>query len=398
MDLSEHKTPYSTVIRRPQIIVALFLAMMISGAIVLSVWTSDQRQVIDRDEPVLVPPPPTLDRITIDNLLPRDAIPSIDEPKFAAVEDAESFMDLDEQVIGLLINGDARAYPLAILSSHEIVNDVVGGEPVAVTWCPLCYTALVFSREVESHFQPLDFGVSGKLLRNTLVMYDRQSSSLWSQLYGAAIDGELAGTRLAFFPSLLTSWQDWKAEQPETLVLSKPFTCEQFSCGTYSTNPRGSYDIDPYASYYNSAEEGVLNRQVPREEGRINGQAKKRVLGLRFGGIQRAYPFTLLKEQRLIHDAINDEPIIIWFEPDTESGVAYLRNLDGIVLTFEEDQEESGILVDQETRSRWSAATGIALSGPLEGRRLAALVVTPAFEFGWYGYFPNSQTYTIETS
>jgi hypothetical protein len=398
MDLLEQKSPHLITKRRSKILVALFLAIIISGAIISSIWINEQPVVITEDEPVLVPPLPTVDLGTVDNLLPRDAIPSIDDPKFATIEVADSFMDPDEQVIGLIINGDARAYPLAILSSHEIVNDVVGGEPVAVTWCPLCYTALVFSREVESHSQPLNFGVSGKLLRNTLVMYDRQSRSLWSQLYGAAIDGEMAGTRLAFFPSLLTSWQAWKAEQLETLVLSKPFTCEQFNCGTYSTNPRGSYDIDPYASYYNSAEEGVLNRQVPREEGRLIGKAKKRVLGLRFGSVQRAYPFTVLKDQGLIHDTINDVPIVIWFEQDTESGTAYLRKLDDHVLTFDEDQEEPGILVDQETGGRWSAATGIALSGPLEGRRLDALVVTPAFEFGWYGYFPNSQTYTNENS
>jgi hypothetical protein len=282
------------------------------------------------------------------------------------------------------------------LGSHEIVNDVIGGEPVAITWCPLCFTALVFSRRVPGQAEPLSFGVSGKLLRETLVMYDRQTESLWSQLYGAAIDGPLAGSRLSFFSSVLTEWQSWRQQQPETLVLSKPLTCRQFNCGTYASNPRGSYDVDPYAGYYNSAAEGVVNRRVPREEGLAEDQPKERVLGLRLGNVQRAYPEALLKEQSLINDTLNGWPVLVWFDPETSTGAAYGRQIDEQVLTFVHQSRETSasLLIDEQTGSSWSPVTGQAVGGPLKGRRLPPLVVTPAFAFGWYGYFPDSELYS----
>ncbi|MGB3717184.1 MAG: DUF3179 domain-containing (seleno)protein [Candidatus Promineifilaceae bacterium] len=195
---------------------------------------------LDNDQPLLVPPPPEVDPALIDSLLPRDSILAIDEPQFQTAEEASQSLAPDKRGIGLVINGDARAYPIPVLSVHEIVNDNVGGEPVAITWCPLCYTALVFSRQVNEAMEPLSFGVSGKLLYETLVMYDRQTESLWSQLYGAVVDGSMAGARLAFFPSVFTEWGAWLQQHPETLVLDKGATCARFQCGTYSSNPRGS--------------------------------------------------------------------------------------------------------------------------------------------------------------
>lgn len=375
------------------ILIALVTAILLLGGVILGLVKLRQPEIFSRDEPILIPAPPPVDPHAIDNLLPRDAIPAIDDPLYATAAEAISFMDPDEQVIGLVINGDARAYPLPILASHEIVNDIIGDEPVAVTWCPLCYTALVFSRQVNERVEPLSFGVSGKLLRNTLVMYDRQSESLWSQLYGAAVDGPLQGARLSFFPSVLTEWQAWREEQPETLVLSKPLTCVQFKCGTYAENPRGSYDVDPYAGYYESAEEGVLNRQLPRDEGHNSGRPKERVLGLRLGGVQRAYPEAILKNQPLINDVIKGQPVLVWFDPGTSTGAAFGRQVDGRTLSFDQAPDESNTLIDEQTGTLWSAVTGQAISGPLRGQRLPSLVVTPAFAFGWYGYFPDSETY-----
>jgi hypothetical protein len=109
--------------------------------------------------------------------------------------------------------------------------------------------------------------VSGKLLYNTLVMFDRETESLWSQLYGGALDGPLAGQGLAVYPSLHTEWAAWQAQHPDTLVLSKRLTCRQFGCGTYAANPRASYLVDPYAGYYNQPDEGVINSQIPRDWG-----------------------------------------------------------------------------------------------------------------------------------
>jgi hypothetical protein len=294
-----------------------------------------------------------------------------------------------ERVIALEINGDARAYPINILSSHEIVNDVVGGQPVAITWCPLCYSALVFKREVGG--RELSFGVSGQLLQNTLVMHDRQTESLWSQLYGGAVSGPLAGSALELFPSVVTEWESWRSQQPDGRVLSKRQTCETFSCGSYSTNPRGSYDVDPYASYYATAEEGVVNRQIPRET--VTGAPKQRVLGVRLGETARAYPYAVLAEERVINDVIDGQPVVIWFDPRTESGAAFERTVEGMALEFLPDSAETAIMRDAQTFSMWSGLTGESQQGSYTGSRLAPLVATPAFEFGWYGYFPHSDTY-----
>ncbi|MFV1858067.1 MAG: DUF3179 domain-containing (seleno)protein, partial [Anaerolineales bacterium] len=189
------------------------------------------------NQPLQFPPPPAVDTSDIVAVLPRDSIPAILEPRFISVEKANREVAADERTIGVVINGDARAYPIPILSAHEIVNDVIGGEPVAVTWCPLCYTALVFSRRIEGIDEPLTLGVSGKLLHNTLVMYDKSSGSLWSQLYAAAVDGPLAGKSLAYFPSTHTEWQVWRTEYPNSKVLSKYQVCESNSCRDYSIDP-----------------------------------------------------------------------------------------------------------------------------------------------------------------
>ena len=349
-----------------------------------------------KDEPVLVPPPPEINPDMLDSLLPQDSIRAIDDPQFLPGIEAAHFMSPGEQVIGLEINGDVRAYPIPVLSAHEIVNGVVGGEDIAVTSCPLCYTALVFSRNTEPGGDTLSFGVSGKLLYETLVMYDRESDSLWSQLCGAALDGPMAGTRLSFFPSVFTTWSAWIEARPDTLVLDKDETCRRYHCGTYSSNPRGSYDVDPYASYYNQPEEGVVNRQIPRDSERALSTAKDRVLGIRVAGSAKAYPYAAFESRSWFNDKLGGIPILVWLDIDTQSGLAYLRNLDGLELTFEASSGSDTVLVDRETGSQWEAASGEAISGPLLGSHLAPVIATSAFEFGWYDYFPESETFNYQ--
>ena len=340
-----------------------------------------------------MPSPPSINPADIVSLLPPDSILAIDDPVFESAGMADESLEPDERVIGVLINGEARAYPIPILSSHEVVNDVVGGEQVAITWCPLCYTALVFSRHIREQNQILTFGVSGKLLYNTLVMFDRQTNSLWSQLYGVAVDGPLDGTSLTIFPSLHIEWKLWKSQHPETLVLSKRLTCQQFNCGTYADNPRGSYTVDPYASYYNTPLEGVIDHQIPRED--ITLTAKERVLGVRLAGEARAYPFSELASQTVINDVLGGLPILVWFDGVSQTGVAYSRQVDNKTLSFFADSEDTMILIDDKTGSQWNATTGIAIRGPHRGLKLKEIFVTPAFSFGWFDYFPNSDTYRI---
>ena len=335
------------------------------------------------DQPIPFPPPPEYGDFDLVSVLPPDAIPAILDPVLVSAEMASPELNPDERVIGLVINGDARAYPITILSAHEIVNDVVGGEPVAITWCPLCYTAVVFSRGLEGSELPMVFGVSGKLLHNTLIMYDHQSETLWSQLYGAGLQGSLAGTTLAYFPSVHTEWEAWRYQFPDTMVLSKHDTCIQFDCDGYA--------VDRYASYYQSSAEGLIDRQIPRESERYG--PKERVLGVVADGNARAYPFELLAEAMLINDHVDNTPILVWFDPSSETGTAFDRRLGARVLSFYNDPKEAGFFIDQETGSKWRAFTGESIAGPLEGVRLDPLFVTAAFEFAWSAYYPHSSTY-----
>ncbi len=166
---------------------------------------------------------------------PKDGIPSIDEPIFRPASAVKN-LAATEPVIRLEINGDLRAYPLQILTWHEIVNDTVGGLPVAVTYCPLCNSALVFDRTVEG--EPTTFGTTGKLRNSDLVMYDRQTESWWQQFTGEAIVGERIGYVLDMLPSRVIAFGDFAAEAPDgkVLVPNNP------SMRAYGRNPYAGYD------------------------------------------------------------------------------------------------------------------------------------------------------------
>ena len=151
---------------------------------------------------------------------PRDGIPPIDEPVFTTLDDADGWLDGKEPVIALEIDGDARAYPLQIMTWHEIVNDQVGGVPVTVTFCPLCNSAITFDRRLDGVV--LDFGTSGNLRNSDLIMWDRQTETWWQQLTGEGIVGELTGKRLTFLPASVISWEDFKAAWPDGQVLARP--------------------------------------------------------------------------------------------------------------------------------------------------------------------------------
>jgi Protein of unknown function (DUF3179) len=181
---------------------------------------------------------------------PRDGIPSIDDPKF--VPASEAALPDQEPVIGLVVDGDARAYPLRILIWHEIVNDVVGGVPVAVTYCPLCNTGLVFDRRV--HDRVLEFGTTGKLRHSDLVMYDRTTESWWQQFLGEAIVGELTGTQLAMLPARLESFAKFKQRAPDGRV-----QVPSGATRAYGANPYARYDSAPAPFLYH----GLLPDGIP---------------------------------------------------------------------------------------------------------------------------------------
>lgn len=166
--------------------------------------------------------------------VPKDGIPSVDEPQFHPVS-AEATLEGPEPVVALELSGEARAYPIRYLIWHEIVNDVVAGLPVAVTYCPLCNSALVFESRLDN--QDLTFGVSGNLRNSDLIMYDRQSETWWQQFGGEGIVGEHAGRVLTAIPVRLESWESFRERNPDGLVMSQPAASRP-----YGSNPYVRYD------------------------------------------------------------------------------------------------------------------------------------------------------------
>lgn len=178
---------------------------------------------------------------------PRDGIPSIDNPRFAPL--AEVDIPENAPVIALTVNEESRAYPLSILMWHEIANDVVGGEPVAVTYCPLCNAAIVFSRKLDG--RTLDFGTTGRLRHSDLIMYDRQTESWWQQFSGEAIVGELTGAELTMLPATMLPYSRFSKTHPDGKVL-------------VANNPGlRRYGANPYAYYDTSARPFLYRGELP---------------------------------------------------------------------------------------------------------------------------------------
>lgn len=165
----------------------------------------------------------------------RDGIPPIDNPEFMTVAEADH-LSPQEPVMSFTFNGETRAYPLRVMTFHEIVNDVVGGHPVSVTYCPLCNAAIVFDRELDGEI--LDFGTTGKLRNSDLVMYDRQTDSWWQQFSGESITGSYAGQELTMLPSQLISFERFAAAHPDAMVLADPSQYRR----PYGMNPYTGYD------------------------------------------------------------------------------------------------------------------------------------------------------------
>ena len=316
----------------------------------------------------------------------RDGIPPIDSPQFATFEDAGEWLRDDEPVIVFEHAGDARAYPLQILIWHEIVNDVVGGLEVSITFCPLCNSAIAFDRNFEGEI--LDFGTTGNLRNSDLIMWDRQTESWWQQFTGEGIVGVHSGKRLALVPSAINSWADFRAAYPGGKVLSRNTGFER----DYGINPYLGYDrADNPPFLYNGPTDGRL-------------PPKERVVAVSIGGEDAAYPFTLLEVERAVNDVVGGESIAVFFKPGTRSALdgtiiaqsrdvgatgAFSAVLDGERLTFSFDGEN---IVDDATGSVWNIQ-GHAVSGPLEGKALKKIVHGDHFWFAWGVFKPNTRIY-----
>ena len=316
---------------------------------------------------------------------PRDGIPPLDAPQFETVQSADAWIEDLEPVIIFELDGIVRAYPLQILTWHEIVNDEVGGSPIAVTFCPLCNTALVFQRPTIDG-ETLTFGTSGNLRYSDLVMWDRQTESWWQQFNGEAIVGDLTGTRLELLPSAIISWADFKDKFPAGEVLS----IETGFMRSYGRNPYSGYDnINSFPFAYT----GNLDGQLP---------PMARVLGIQLKDEQGgAFSLEMLMEKQILNQVLGETPIAIFWKAGTASALdsgsiadgrdigttgVFDSRINGQALTF--ISLENGTFLDQETKSTWDIL-GEALEGPLAGSRLVPLPHHDTFWFAWAAFVPT---------
>lgn len=231
---------------------------------------------------------------------PRDGIPSIDKPKFISVRDADALLKDSEPGIALQIGNANRFYPFQILVWHEIVNDTINGQKVLVTYCPLCLSGIVFDPVVKG--ERVEFGTSGKLWNSNLVMYDRKTESLWSQILGEAIVGVETGTQLKVLPSDQIRYGDWKKLYPSGQVLSRDTGAVRF------------YGQDPYGDYYTTP--GTVF-PVGKRDDRLN--EKDFILGIIVNGKAKAYFPPAIKAKGGIEDRFEGKVIVGKYEKDIDA-------------------------------------------------------------------------------
>lgn len=266
---------------------------------------------------------------------PKDGIPAIHNPEF--IPRSEANLKANDKVLGISMNGHAKAYPINILNYHELVNDEIDGKPITVSFCPLCGTGIVFKAGDASGGR-MHFGVSGLLYNSDLLMYDHETESLWTQIEGRAISGPLKGTKLERIPVEHTYWFHWQQRHPDTLVLSE------------DTGHWRNYQSTPYPNYEKSSRTYF---PVSHTDNRYH--PKSLVMGIEVNGQFKAYPFEeLAKTTERVHDSFNGKDVIIIYNPEANSARA---------------QDTSG----------------------------KPITTLTAFWFAWIAFHPNTEVYQART-
>lgn len=355
------------------------------------------------------------------------AAESTQEPAFVSQDEAAEWLGESEPVIVFRVGDEAKAYPLQILTWHEIVNDSVGGVPVAVTFCPLCNSALAFDRRIpvseaelsevsglnmditandlDQNFLDayaaqggdaaslaggveVSFGVSGALYNSNMLMFDNATSTLWSQLLGVGSVGALTDTRLLRYPAQIVSFAEFRSAYPDAPVLSKDTGFSR----DYGTNPYVGYDdVDSPAFLFQGETDGRL-------------PPKARVISVETPVEDVAYPFEVLSEARVINDSVGNLPVTLFWREGTASALdsarisegedvgaagIFSRELNGEVLEF--THTDSGI-IDEQTGSTWNLL-GQAVAGELAGDRLEPVVHDNTLWFAWAAFKPDTRIY-----
>lgn len=335
-------------------------------------WQTDwSNATIDLDELAL----------GIASLDPRDAIPPIDNPNFESPAEAAEWLAPNEPGALVQEEGVVRFFPLSIMTRHEIVNTDFGDTPVAVTYCPLCNTALAFDRRVDG--ETLRLGVSGLLRLSDMVMWDNVTDSLWQQITGEGIVGDFAGTRLDVVSTAIVSFEEFSTNFPDGESLSR------------DTGFGIEYGLNPYTGY--SSGSGPIGAFFEKEvDPRF--PALSRVVGVRVGDIDKAYSFEDISATGAINDDIEGQPVtVLWRDGTVDAldqgviassqaigtAVAFDPTVNGQVLTFTASGDG---FVDDQTGSTWTIV-GLATDGELAGESLESIAHRNEFWFAWAGFF-----------
>jgi hypothetical protein len=316
--------------------------------------------------------------------VPVEGIPALDQPAHQPAAEARYLSD-SERVFGVSAGGAQRAYPLRILDWHEMLNDVVGGEPVTLSYCTLCGSGVLYSTRTPAG-GAYTFGTSGLLYRSNKLMIDRQTQSLWNNLTGEPAVGRLAGgsVRLPVLPLTVTTWKEWRTRHPGTTVLALDREMER----------RWGFSYVPGAADRRRA--GV-SFPVWQRSGALDPKAE--VYAVRLGDHAKAYPVARALEERVINDRLGGEPLVV--VADAESGAVRAYRRGGLAFA---PGAQPGELVDGEGR-RWTAGEDsltpeAAGAGgeekPEAGQPLERLPGHQAFWFGWYSFFPHAELYGAE--
>lgn len=399
--------------RRPVLFLAFALAMagfalaqfgpMASLRVDTSRATVPLREIISGG-----PPPNGIPPLGFTPDFDRQGLRDIPLPPVVTVERASGWLGDNEPVMVVELGGEARAYPIQILTWHEIANDTLGGVPIAVTFCPLCNTALVFDRRLDLSGEVLQrarernprlagsrgpitttFGVSGLLYKSDLVMFDAATHTLWAQVLGGGIVGTLTGAVLERVPTQMISFADFAEAFPNGTVLSRDTGFSR----DYGRNPYVGYD-QPGQSPFLFRE--AVDRRLP---------AMERVVALTIGGVDLAFPFRALAEAKVVNESEGGVPFVIFWAAGTVSALdqsriaasrdvgatgVFDRRVAGRVLTFE--PTETGFR-DLETRSTWNLL-GRATTGTLAGTQLERLEHGNHFWFAWAAFKPDVRIWT----
>ena len=295
--------------------------------------------------------------------VPKDGIPALTNPKLIDREDA-TYMEPDNLVFGVNINGDARAYPLRILDWHEMFNDVVGGVPVSLAYCTLCGSGILFETKLQDFPYPLTLGSSGFLYRSNKLMYDTYTHSLWNQFTGEPVGGALVGSgiRLKVRPVVITTWEKWQRENPQTRIISIDTGYDR----DYGTGVA-------YAQYWASPD-----LMFPADVDTSIHKAKDLVFSLREGEIQKAWPMKIFAGGRVVNDTAGSQAVVLIGDAGSRTVRAYESN----GIEFAGDGLSGTITGANET---WKVSESALIAS--DGRKLSRLPGHIGFWFAWHNYY-----------